>query len=362
MKEIWKYLSIRTRNALSVKRVMSLTMLLVGIFHVGLIVLFSVFRIYPLAVINIFSVLLYIGCYIRAYRGKNLLQIFNLAYIEIIVHAVIAALLMGTESGFSLYMIAMLPLGYYATYNFNSRKQRTNPMFYVVISGLAFCFVRIVGNYIEPLYSYGNSQIDKVVYMINYFVTVAAVVFFMSTLLNQIQILEELRTQQNKRLEKISKTDPLTGLANRRSLEERYKQAELLNEEYVLIMGDIDDFKKVNDTYGHNVGDEVLKTVADVFGKSVREEDIVCRWGGEEILIFAPKCEKCDGVSIGERILKTVREIEIPAGKKMPIHITMTIGVAVSGEGGNFSEVVKVADERLYHGKQSGKNRVVDSE
>lgn len=359
MGKIWDYLSIRANRALSIKQVMSLAMLAVGIFHVLLLLFFGCFKIYPMVIVNICSIALYIYCYRQVRRGKNLLRIFNLAYIEIVLHAVIAVLLLGVDSGFTLYMIAMLPLGYYAAYNFSSKDKNTNPMFYVAISGLAFIFVRITCVIIEPLYSYGNKQVDRVIYMVNYFVAVAAVVAFFSTLLNQIKLLEKLRLAQNKQLETLSKIDPLTGLTNRRSIQERYKQADILKEEYALIMGDLDDFKKVNDTYGHDMGDVVLKAVADIFKEAVGNEEVVCRWGGEEILMFLPKQTKDDAAYVAGGILERIRQLKFYTQEHKVFSVTMTLGVAASVEGAEFDDVLKKADERLYDGKHKGKNRVV---
>lgn len=156
-------------------------------------------------------------------------------------------------------------------------------------------------------------------------------------------------------------TDPLTGLSNRRSLEERYQQSERLKEEYAVIMGDIDDFKKINDTYGHDIGDKVLKAVADIFKASVRNNDVVCRWGGEEILIFLPKCTRDDAIAIAHRILENIRKLDMSALDNSVFHVTMTLGVSVSFEAQGFEEVMKEADKRLYNGKHLGKNQVVCS-
>lgn len=188
---------------------------------------------------------------------------------------------------------------------------------------------------------------------------IIAMVAFLSTLLNQIRTLEELRLRQNKKLEMLSKIDPLTGLVNRRSIQERCQQSESLSEEYTVILGDIDDFKRVNDTYGHDVGDEVLKAVADVFKVSVRSDDIVCRWGGEEVLVFLPRCTRADAVFIAERILERIRALEFNIEGKELLRVTMTLGVSVSSEAADFAGVTKKADERLYEGKHNGKNQVI---
>ena len=330
-----------------------------GIFHICLLVLYLRFSLYLMAALTAVSVLLYVFCYVRSRQNKNLLLVFNLSYAEIMLHAVVSVFLLGADSGFSLYIIAMLPLGYYAAYNFNSKKKPVNPMFYVIFSIVAFCFVQAASNYVEPIYTYGNERIDRFIYLINFFVAVFTIVIFFSTLVNQIKHLEYLRIHQNKELEKLSKTDALTGLANRRSIEERYMGAELEQAEYAVILGDIDDFKKVNDTYGHNVGDQVLKEVAEVLKKAVRGKDTVCRWGGEEILLFLPGCPLDNAKYRAEDILKNIRELDLKAQDGRIFHITMTLGVAVSGGTERFMEVVKKADDRMYEGKRNGKDQVV---
>lgn len=359
MKQIWEYISLRAKKALSIRQVMSFAMAMLGFFHMCLMIFFGFFGVYPMAVIDFFSVVLYVFCFVQIRKDKSLLLLFNLSYLQIVLHSVVAALLLGTQSGFSLYMIAVLPIGYYAAFNFNMRKHVINPMCYVVIAGVAFCFLRIASSYMGPFYTYGNRAVVSAVYMVNYFVAVITIVTFVSTLLNQIRILENLRIQHNKQLEKLSKTDALTGLANRRSIEERYTQTEALQEGYSLVIGDIDDFKMVNDTYGHNVGDTVLQSVAEVFKNTVRSEDIVCRWGGEEFLIFLPKCTSADAAHIAQRILESVRVTDMFTSERNIFHITMTLGVATARTGMEFTQVVKEADDNLYYGKQHGKNQVV---
>lgn len=359
MKTIWEYISARADFALSKRQVISLIMLVLLVFHVGLLGFFLFFAITPMVIMDIGCIFLYILCYIQTKRGKSLLLAFNLCYTEIMVHAVVSVLLLGVDSGFTLYIIAMLPLGYFATYNFKLEGKTVNPMFYVIFSVVAFFFARITSNYIEPLYSYGNKGVDRVMYMVNYFIAVVAIVVFFSTLLNQIRYLENLHRNQNEKLEWLSKTDELTGLANRRSIQERYAHSEEMKEDYALILGDIDDFKKVNDTYGHDVGDIVLKAVADVFKKAVRGEDTVCRWGGEEILIFLPGCPLQNAQYRAHEILQNIRGIDFEAADHSAFHVTMTLGVATSAEASEFMEIVKKADDRLYIGKRNGKNQVV---
>ena len=96
-----------------------------------------------------------------------------------------------------------------------------------------------------------------------------------------------------------------------------------------------------------------------MFSSSVREGDIVCRWGGEEILVCLPKQSKEQAVFVAERILNKVREVQVVTDNGKSLKVTMTLGVSVSNEAEDFKATVKMADDRLYKGKTSGKNRIV---
>ena len=164
----------------------------------------------------------------------------------------------------------------------------------------------------------------------------------------------------NDRLVKEAGTDQLTGLFNRRKSLECLADLEKSNEIGTLsiVMGDIDFFKKVNDTYGHDAGDEVLKAVAEYMRINCGKEGQLCRWGGEEfLLIFVGKngdetyhlIDKLRIYVMGHPV--TVKDAEIA--------ITMTFGIAEYDFAGNTESTIKEADEKLYTGKQSGRNRVI---
>lgn len=359
MRTIWDYISARAKQALSAQQVMSLVVFSLGVFHVCLTVFFLFLLILPMAALNAVSAALYFFCYMQARKSKRLLLVFNLAYLEIIIYAVVGELLMGIGTGFIFHMVATLPLGYYAAYTFDVKDRRLNPMRYVIFSAAAFLAAQFLIHDIGPLFTYENKRMGRLVYIMNYFAAGIVVVLFLSTLLNQIKCHEAQHRNQNEELEKLSKTDSLTGLANRRSLEERYASARQSELAYAVILGDIDDFKAVNDTYGHNVGDNALKAVADIFKGIVREGDTICRWGGEEFLIFLPGCPFENARQRANEILDNVRKAEVRTEDGAIFHITMTLGVAVSSEAVDFEEAVRKADERLYFGKQNGKNQVV---
>ncbi len=164
-------------------------------------------------------------------------------------------------------------------------------------------------------------------------------------------------------LKNMSIRDQLTGLYNRRFLEQALENivAGILRRETVLgvLMCDIDFFKKVNDTYGHDVGDEVLKGVAKLLKENVRKADIVARFGGEEFIILLVDIRKGEAIKVAEKLCKIVEDTKFET-KAGILRKTISIGVAefpVDSEG--IWQVIKFADVALYKAKQEGRNRAV---
>ncbi|MCU1468458.1 MAG: hypothetical protein JWM72_4386 [Actinomycetia bacterium] len=153
-----------------------------------------------------------------------------------------------------------------------------------------------------------------------------------------------------------ARTDPLTGLWNRRSLENRVRDLALEGRSYALAYGDLDHFKVLNDTHGHEAGDQALRLFARVLSESVRPGDVTARYGGEEFVMVLPDC----GVETAAKILERLREqlaITLTTGRVPPF--TVSFGLASSIDADTFDGVVSVADHALLTAKQSGRNRTV---
>lgn len=158
-----------------------------------------------------------------------------------------------------------------------------------------------------------------------------------------------------------SRVDHLTGLKNRRSFHECYENKilpYLQTQSASIIMCDIDFFKKVNDTYGHNAGDAVLVNVADVMKKCVGEHGEVFRWGGEEFIILLSAYQLEQAADLAERIRCQINEAECHSEGTI-IKVTMSFGVKELEVGKALDINVKEADTKLYEAKQTGRNRVV---
>jgi len=171
--------------------------------------------------------------------------------------------------------------------------------------------------------------------------------------------------EANKRLSKLARTDPLTGLSNRRDVYEKIeyeiRRFERSKEGFAIVIGDIDDFKDVNDNLGHDAGDFVLFSLAHQIRSMLRKQDVVGRWGGEEFIMMLPNT-KLDGAKIiTEKIRKSIED-KVMHYKGKEISITITFGIAVFDEMQPMNDCIKRADTALYEGKRKGKNCVVESE
>ncbi len=170
--------------------------------------------------------------------------------------------------------------------------------------------------------------------------------------------------EANKRLEKDSLTDRLTGLYNRRYmdqiLEEFFNLSYRYKDNFSLIMLDIDHFKRVNDTYGHQFGDKVLKSLADMVIKNIRASDIAIRYGGEEFLIVIPRIDKQGAFTVAIKLKDKISKMKIKFNSKL-IQVTVSIGVTSMPEDDAESifDLINYADIALYNAKEGGRNRVV---
>jgi diguanylate cyclase (GGDEF)-like protein len=167
----------------------------------------------------------------------------------------------------------------------------------------------------------------------------------------------------HKRTEELTMTDELTETYNYRyfiqKLQEEKKRALRYNLPLSIIMVDIDWFKKLNDSYGHEVGNVVLKELSRIIKKCIRDVDIFARYGGEEFVVILPQTPEGEAANIGERIRDQVEKTVIDTGATGKVKVTVSVGVSAFPENGrSHEELVSVADQALYRAKGSGKNAV----
>lgn len=331
-----------------------------SILHVVYFLIFAYEKCLALEIFNIVSFCLYImlGCIAR--KAKSIRGLFIACFGEILCNSILSTLLCGWDTGFMMYLIGILPLLFYTMYMLVKRGIKTS---------LKYCAFLIIVYYVTLFVSFtGVFEIyhlsalsSRILYVINTVVAFSILISFLVVFVAKVRIEKAELTQENMILENDANYDSLTKLLNRRSLNDymelSLKLASSAHRKFSVLMCDIDDFKKVNDTYGHECGDEILINVANKLKGALRETDVIFRWGGEEILIMLSE-DGSKAKEIAERCRMAVANSEVEY-KEQRVKVTITIGGCAYFEGATKESIIERADQNLYKGKKNGKNQVV---
>ena len=180
----------------------------------------------------------------------------------------------------------------------------------------------------------------------------------------QMQALISDLAQSQRELERLATTDALSGLYN------RYYFSKISNELFMLakrnqramsiVILDIDNFKKINDMYGHGVGDEVIKHIAKTLKDVTRQSDVICRWGGEEFLLLLPETDDEGAYTIAQNIRKVIEQSNVSVNRELEIQYRASFGVSVvdNNDAKGIEKAIHNADQALYEAKELGRNRV----
>lgn len=275
-------------------------------------------------------------------KGNSIVEIFLLANGLLLIGAslLIAALFPVRR------LIVLLP----------SKQMRRK---WYLLTGLILVFIVSYLGYTAAFWNLHDNWNDLIVPVV--FFSGACFVWSVSTF-SQETAVEMLRVARE------NITDPLTGVNNRRYLDRRLEEEVTRARRYALpfsiLLIDIDHFKLINDTYGHQVGDQVLVSYARLLKDTSRKTDVVARYGGEEFLIIAPSTPGEEAVRLAERIRHEaeIRQFAVRGkeGQQERIHITVSIGVANLGdEIDSLEKLMQCADQALYRAKNEGRNRVL---
>ena len=168
-------------------------------------------------------------------------------------------------------------------------------------------------------------------------------------------------TESEAQLVRIATTDPLTGIFNRRHfmslMARELNRAERYGTTFSFLILDIDHFKRINDTYGHPVGDEAIKAMAGAASKHLRPTDVIGRFGGEEFVVLLPHTDEPGAIIAAERIREAVAQVMVEAGDKV-VTFTVSIGATTYARKVKAEQILECADQALYAAKQGGRNQV----
>ncbi len=335
-----------------------------AIVHIIITVIFISVDVAPMYYFNSFSTVLYLYMAFILVRKELYSRVYLISLSEVLVQSIFATFIVGWNWGYMGFVIALIPITFYISLSLPAlHKHPFAPLAICSLICILYIITKVISSQYPPLYQdIAPESFVLFCYCLNMLITFSLILVFSVLFTMEVRQMQRKLMQEYKTLDEIASHDPLTKLLNRRSMEQHLEHvmevAKKTGSQFGLIMCDIDDFKKINDTYGHDVGDEVLIHVADIFRSQMRGNDYVCRWGGEEILLLINNNGKVT-TRVAERIRQTLENTPYITKDGHKITITMTFGVTGYIPGFSINKLIKITDENLYKGKRNGKNQVV---
>lgn len=311
--------------------------LLMGFLHYGVPLLY-----------NICSVLFYIGMLLLVMKKKRYALAVSLIHLETICFVVLHTVLFGWNASFFLFLIAMASLVYFCPY-----RSPYIPYLFSILHMLTFFLLheQIQGTMFSSL----PAASLQLLFLCNSFGSFLTILYVAYVSNASADIGKEVLKKQNESLLQIANYDSLTGLYNRTYLKKTASQ--LCLENCCLAIGDIDDFKRINDTYGHLCGDAILKQLAEHMRTRLDPAIFICRWGGEEFVFLFHDIREQDALQQLQDFCHWMNHTEFQYGEQN-IPVTMTFGICCH-QRLSLDELINKADQLLYQGKQKGKHTVV---
>jgi diguanylate cyclase (GGDEF)-like protein len=324
------------------------TVILIMVF--GLMFFFHLCNVTFLVYFSIPTSMIYVIGYCLIHKNKLNIYVW-LVFFWLTFYMGVTTICLGYDYGFHLYCFSMIPTMFVAEYMSYKLKKRSLWAFNVSIL-IAFFYLICTGYVASfgPVYEVNSKTASAFFWIFNAMTVFGFLIFYSKYLIYSIIKSEE-------KLSEIAHSDRLTQLYNRHYMLQQLEAVCEMDKDCFLAMADIDFFKKINDTYGHNAGDEVLKNVSSII-KSECSECIIARWGGEEFLIFSAS-ELSNGKEMLESLRKKIEETIIEFDNHS-IHTTVTIGMAIKKSGQTVELWIQEADNKLYTGKNNGRNRVIE--
>ena len=323
--------------------------------HTGFLILFLFQKMSVMIVAEVLSLISYVLLLwklhfrISRYDTDILAGFITFVLVEVDLYMILAALMLGEGCKFDNYVYGLLLITSFQFYISHDLKKDIGLKVMIMVS---YFGVRLFLFRLPPVYRDYAPWVETFFSFANPIIVTGAIILF-------VIMVPVLIFDYEAQLAKKASVDKLTGLLNRNYLDKIRFDLDAYN----LAILDIDDFKKINDEFGHDNGDLVLKDL----GRLLKELETkygnisVIRWGGEEfVIVYRVTGEnKYTFLDILEQLRKTVAASEVSLGEDRMVHYQITLGVAFSGEADSYPELLKIADTRLYWGKQNGKNMVV---
>ena len=319
--------------------------------HTFYLVMFCLMGEEILAVANILSVSIYLfALKILFDSEENNKIVMLILQVEILLHASLCVFILGLGWGFEILFLTSTISLFFLSVSFKMLSRIISLL--DIAAFLLFYLVIDLPAKDDPLYK-------EIFFVFNLtascvFAVLTSFLLESSNLFIFLGILEEKESAKA-----VFNHDPLTGLLNRASMQQIFRQKNLFDgNDFAIVMCDIDNFKKINDTDGHEAGDVILSAVAQVLKKNARKVDFVGRYGGEEFVILLPSTSLKDGVRFGEKLRSMIENFKF-IYKNERIKVTISSGVATRSANLSDTMTLEGADKMLYLSKEGGRNQVM---
>lgn len=316
--------------------------------HIAYLIFFLVTKSYVLVYINIGSVTFYVLMFVLI-KFKFYDAFADLCLLEILAYMVTATLLTGFNTGFHLCIIGLCIIAFYTAYFSTNNRKKLYAVYWSVISMIIYIALLFVTKKCNPYYVL-DDWASSTLFVVHTVIVFGFIGGYMHIFTKYVIDLEE-------RIKKESRTDRLTNVPNRYAL---YNYLDSLTDKhnYALSILDIDDFKKINDIYGHICGDFILKEISNVLIHN-HNKDFIARYGGEEFIIISKINTILDDTVTDVDCIRQEISDKNFMFDNISIHATVTIGMAIYTDNITIDEWINTADNKLYEGKKSGKNKTV---
>ena len=298
------------------------------------------------------SAVLFLAVFVLSYHSRTFVS-FCILNAYILVWIIFNIVMFGWNIGVQHFIIVLLIACFFAKYKHAAAKAS----YALVLCILRiFLFLYCQDNSPHITLDEGVNNLFQVINTLAIFWSISLIAYIFST---DTQTLECKLVEYNEQLKKQASIDPLTGLYNRRrTLEYLEKLLKSPEHQISICLCDIDFFKRVNDTYGHDIGDVVLKKIAETFRKELPSGTFISRWGGEEFLLIFPISNGDEAHIFLGTLRQKIKEIVFDGGSET-FCVSLTFGLVEHDFHSDLTTILKEADEKLYYGKEHGRDQIV---
>lgn len=306
----------------------------------------------PSLVLSLLSLVLFLVVFVLSYQYSTFTS-YCILNACILIFATVTVYYLGWNIGIQHFIAVLLVFVFFSKYKHEAAKLIY--AFFLFVLRLLLYFYCQTNDPIVIL----DRDLNSAMQITNSFFIFLAFGIVAHLFSTSTQEMEGKLIEYNRKLMKQANTDTLTGLYNRRrTMEYLEKLLATPDTQISICLCDIDFFKRVNDTYGHDIGDEVLKKISETFQKRLPPDTFISRWGGEEFLLIFPRLNGDETIIALETLRQKIKEIVFDGGSET-FSVTLTYGLVEYDYHSDITTLLKEADEKLYLGKEGGRDRIV---